>query len=403
MKILDIKVTGYKMLPNNFELNFLPKTKVGEMDLETEIADIDTNLHTFSTIAFVGSNSSGKTTTLTLINKIEGLLSNGQFEYTENDFNAEKILIEVIYYFDSYIYKYNCNLSKPGLLLNMSKQVLLCPINKEKLMKKKYNSKETKKELFYTNFTNVKKGESSINGNTISNLLLSTHSKTKYSTNAMYFPSDIPNRILLKSFLIAKKHLPPNLVSDFISVLDNSIENIGNIDKNQIENEETDRYKFKRKNKEERTLTSYELGNVLSSGTKKGLLLYSYVYLSLALGNTLIIDEIEKSFHKNLVDNIILLYNDSAINVKHATLIFSTHYLEIIDTLNRRDSIFVMHKDDGIIAADNMYEKYHFRSELSKSKQYNNNAFNTLLNYDLLMKIKREMIKATTRKTPNIK
>ena len=40
----------------------------------------------------------------------------------------------------------------------------------------------------------------------------------------------------------------------------------------------------------------------------------------------------------------------------------------------------------------NLYIDYKPRTEILKSKQFNNNTFNTLLNYELLMNLKR-MIK----------
>lgn len=43
------------------------------------------------------------------------------------------------------------------------------------------------------------------------------------------------------------------------------------------------------------------------------------------------------------------------INSKGAKLIFSTHYIEILDYLDRRDNIFITHKGTGIINIKNLY------------------------------------------------
>ena len=40
-----------------------------------------------------------------------------------------------------------------------------------------------------------------------------------------------------------------------------------------------------------------------------------------------------------------------------------------------------------------MYEKFDIRTELSKSRQFYNDAFKTSVNYDDLMSIKKEFIK----------
>lgn len=104
----------------------------------------------------------------------------------------------------------------------------------------------------------------------------------------------------------------------------------------------------------------------------------------------MVIDEIENSFHKNLVENIIGLFNDRTINTKNATLIFTTHYVEILDIFSRKDNIFVM-KKDIYIDNGNLAVNYKLRSELSKSNQFNNNTFGTLLNYNPLMDMKRSL------------
>ena len=135
-----------------------------------------------------------------------------------------------------------------------------------------------------------------------------------------------------------------------------------------------------------------ELVHFLSSGTTKGLLLYVTVIASLKYGFDLIIDEIENHFHKTLVENIINLYKDKSVNKFNATLYFSTHYCELLDLFNRQDNIWVCRADKKIVAK-NMYENFDIRVELSKSRQFYNDAFKTSVNYDDLMNIKKEFLK----------
>lgn len=109
-------------------------------------------------------------------------------------------------------------------------------------------------------------------------------------------------------------------------------------------------------------------------------------------GFDLIIDEIENHFHKTLVENIINLYKDKSVNKFNATLYFSTHYCELLDLFNRQDNIWVCRADKKIVA-ENMYENFDIRVELSKSRQFYNDAFKTSVNYDDLMNIKKEFLK----------
>ena len=110
--------------------------------------------------------------------------------------------------------------------------------------------------------------------------------------------------------------------------------------------------------------------------------------LSLVTGNDLIVDEIENHFHKTLVENLISLYKDKTINKKNATLIFSTHYCEILDMFNRRDNIYITRADEKV-RIYNMYKDYDVRPELLKSKQFYNNVFKTAVNYEALMDLKK--------------
>jgi AAA15 family ATPase/GTPase len=140
----------------------------------------------------------------------------------------------------------------------------------------------------------------------------------------------------------------------------------------------------------EETLSAMELYYRLSSGTTKGLVLYVLVVMSLINGFDLIIDEIENHFHKTLVENIVTLYKDKSINRKNASLIFTTHYCEILDVFGRQDNIYIT-KSDNKVNIFNMYRDFDVRPELLKSKQFYNDVFKTAVNYDALMDLKKEL------------
>ena len=135
---------------------------------------------------------------------------------------------------------------------------------------------------------------------------------------------------------------------------------------------------------ETRTVSDKELIYMLSSGTTKGMLLYILMAASLQQGFDLIIDEIENHFHKTLVENMISLYKDKTVNRNNATLIFTTHYCELLDLFNRQDNIYIAKSND-------MYDGFNIRSELLKSRQFYNNVFRTAVNYDELMQLKKEL------------
>ena len=83
-----------------------------------------------------------------------------------------------------------------------------------------------------------------------------------------------------------------------------------------------------------------------------------------------------------------MLIADNDINTKNAQLVFSTHYIEMLNLIDRRDLIiYVERKETGITATN--YYKYKFRSELSKSACFENEFFSKMVNYNDLINIKR--------------
>ena len=86
------------------------------------------------------------------------------------------------------------------------------------------------------------------------------------------------------------------------------------------------------------------------------------------------------------------MFNDEKINKYGAQIIFSTHYVEILDYLKRRDGIFITHKENGKINAKNLYSDYDVRTELLKSKQFDNNVFDTSFEYNKLLELKINLL-----------
>ena len=89
---------------------------------------------------------------------------------------------------------------------------------------------------------------------------------------------------------------------------------------------------------------------------------------------------------------MISLYKDKSVNRSNATLIFTTHYCEVLDQMGRQDNIWICNANSHIHLT-NMYEDYHIRTVLLKSKQYYSNAFRTAVNYEDLMALKKVLKK----------
>lgn len=85
--------------------------------------------------------------------------------------------------------------------------------------------------------------------------------------------------------------------------------------------------------------------NKESSGTKKIYEVLSAYFLVLRDGGLLALDEFDIHFHAMVLPKIIELFTNSAINIKNAQFIFTSHNTEIIDNLGKYRTILVNKED----------------------------------------------------------
>lgn len=378
MNLLKITVSGYKMLEDDFTINFVTKAKVSNDVDESEIIEIDENLYTYSIMALTGSNSSGKSTTLQLISSCILLMQTGRWIYNKRDFSSDCIKLHLEFYKDKVIHIYDSCI-KPSEVENMSEySISFCNIVNERLKSAQYLPTAGKRYLKELNFI---EDNENFYTNVEDTSALVYMCKDQFPIDYMGPFANNGNVVKRNFFSYFDNYFSNELTTAIIHLLDDSIEYI-------ISNKNNELIRFKRINEDEQLLTKLELLSVLSNGTIKGIELYIRIIKALKTGGMMIVDEIENCFHKNLVNNILFLLTDKSINKKGTQIIFSTHYVEILDIFKRRDNIFIMHKNKKI-EISNLYDDYDIRTEILKSKQFNNNTFNTLLNYDNLMKVKR--------------
>ncbi len=372
------------MLDDNFVLDFMAKARVYQEDKEKELIELDKGLYIFRSLAFVGSNSSGKSTVLSLMLKILMFLQTGRWEYIDREFNKDEITIKILFYLDGYLYRYVFGVDRIDDI-NLSSMNKYSPISKERLIRLKYDKIRGIKNVELIEFQ----------GEDVSDLfsasLNDTSAITKITKNNVvvddFNNNNVTNfneTIVRSTFFTSLNSCDKNLVSSIIKLFDESVEYITYYNNDYV--------CFKRVNEKEETLSSIELLSILSAGTFRGVELFIRCINALKHGKTFIVDEIENCFQKNLVFNLLFLFNDGKINSKGAQLIFSTHYVEILDYLSRRDNIFITHKINGKILADNLYADYKVRTELLKSKQFDNNVFNTSLNYKQVLEVRRNLL-----------
>lgn len=378
--LLKIKVSGFRMLSDDFTLDFLTRARVNSDDIEdysddSEIIKIDENLYTYNLIAFTGSNSSGKSSTLDLIKNVLTLVKTGRWLYRKNDFNKSSIKLHIEFYLDGIIYLYDTVILPIEEAVEGQIMSPFCKITDEITEYANYDGKCGK---HYLNSLNFFKDNHETKIDDTSTLIFICRDKS----NGYYLPEFSKNEVIVnKLFFESLNFLDEDLTKEIIRLLDDSIE--------YIHFDGSDSVVFKRFNNSQVIVTKKEMLGLLSNGTIKGIDLFIRTAMLLKTGGVMIIDEIENCFHKNLVNNLLFLITDKSLNKKNAQIMFSTHYVEILDIFDRRDNIFILHKVNNEVTIENLYDNYDFRTEILKSKKFNNNTFNTLLKYDQLMKVKR--------------
>lgn len=373
MKLLYVKASHFKNLQSDCTLNFIAKSKKTSEDKEYELQEIADGLFTFNTVAFIGKNASGKTTALELLDCCYSIL--GDFSLQDKNYSYDGLHLEMIFYHEDKIYKYTTDISSPSTLNNNEVTFL-----NQKLYQKTYYKSKLKTLLSDDDFTPVTNIGVLPEDTSIVFFVLK-----KKTTRAVYFNCDGEGVDTYRLMFNALKrfNLSAELLAKVLHLFDNNMNSLKMLDEHNYQIEI---------NSEKKITSDKELLHYLSSGTTKGLLLYVSVIASLRYGFDILIDEIENHFHKTLVENIINLYKDKAINSHNATLYFTTHYCELLDLFNRQDNIWVCRADKKI-SIINMYGEFNIRSELSKSKQFYNDTFKTAVNYDDLMAIKKELLK----------
>jgi len=377
MKLLKLKVpNGYKMLEKGFEINFLTKTRVDKESLNNDLLFLDDGPAYPIETAIVGKNSSGKSTTLDLIAHVLNLLFFGRVDAAGFEPN-ETLDLEVIFFERGFIYCYKASLVREDTIGNR-----FLAIKAESLEKGKMYV-HYRKDLSNAVFSKVPDFYPSEGGdNSFITRFFPNRTPFFYMTSHPDTNNDF-GQLISDLYSV----FPDALVTKLIHLFDDSIDYI----RPRIDNGKQSGYLFKRAGKKEMSVESNFLSKHLSTGTQRGVSLYGLSMILFHTGGHFVIDEIEKNFHKNLIGNLILMYNDKTINKSGASIIYSTHYSELLDETERCDNINILHREGCSISIKNMALDYDVRTDLLRSAQFDENTFDNLLNYNLLMDLREEL------------
>lgn len=372
MKLLKVCASRYKNCCDGFTVDLVARSKKTVEDKEYELQEIAEGLYVYSTAAFVGKNASGKTSAIELLHGCYSIL--GEFRLRDAYGQYDNTALEICFFHEGYVYRYTTVLrSAPGLGSQAN-------FTEQHIYRKKYYKSKAKGIYETADFE-----EMAGFGDLPEDTSLVFFVLKKKNTRGVYFHCDGEGTDTYPLLFRAMKTygIPKTVLTKVIKIFDDQIRDLDMVDEH--------RYRLVYQ-QEERELSDTELIHMLSSGTTKGVLLYLYAVAALENGFDLLIDEVENHFHKTLVENLISLFKDKSVNRKSATLIFTTHYCEVLDLFNRQDNIWIA-KSGEKISLENMYETYNLRPELLKSRRFYSNAFATAVNYEDLMALKKELMK----------
>ncbi|MCI5493911.1 MAG: ATP-binding protein [Lachnospiraceae bacterium] len=379
MRILRIEADGIFLFNGKVVIDFNAEQRIYP-DNAAMLCKAFGNTYTNNILSFVGVNASGKTTSLKLISFVMSLLNAEAI----NNIGA-KVVLERSQKVTLKIYFYDEKNKDVWLLetvIGVMKEEGAADrytILHEKLYTRKASSVTSKTNVFVFADNNLFK------------------SRDISQEQFIFLKDDVSIVIALgKTGNVFFRDLTEwtdfNILNSFgdfpmalIQFLDPSIEYIKfNADETELI------VKFKR---EKETISLRGIQNIshyLSSGTIKGLNVFMQAWVVLIKGGYFIIDEIENHFNKEIVATLIRFFMDKNVNKSGATLIYSTHYIELLDELDRNDGIYIIRNNGGV----SIQKLYHIlkRNDIKKSDVFQSGMLEgTVPSYEAFMRLKKVM------------
>lgn len=337
MRILKIAFQNIGLFEDGFELDFIARDRVTDKNY---VYNYQNKFFSQNVMALIGANATGKTSVLQLLNMAFEIVLKQQ---TLKNLLVPKGLIkdnsvmQVDFYSESRNEYYRLESTFEHKRVSESEDDLLSLMYSDEIFyKKKGTQVRNKKQT--TNFDE--------------NDIFSTRDELKNEVKFLRDDDSISFYLLESSNIDDRKSnislINENMMNFYrvtgsarmtdINIFDDSISAL------ELEDSQL-KVKFKNKNSELSCNAIPNQNYLLSSGTAKGGNLLFWLKGVIRNGGYLIIDELENHFHKRLVQFVIDLFNDKSINRKGATLIFTTHYAEILDSIERKDNIFILRRN----------------------------------------------------------
>ena len=380
MKILRITVQGLPLFKQELDIAFYAQQRVSEDDKETLFKLLSKpTVYLHAANAFIGINASGKTSVLKAIQLALHIVKNEPINHVDAKTilgGTNKAVFRICFYDAN---QNICCLETEITSQKTKAGDYVYSIVNEKLWEKPAASLQSKKAL--TDFAGLDpiatRNENEIFLSDDVSFIIAHNKKTQdtleicsllsyTNVNVLPFSEDIPLEV--------------------IAFLDPTIEKLYF---EQMEKKTFIHLKFK--GEDEIILNNaMDLEQYLSSGTIKGIITFSMVKEVLQSGGYLLVDEIENHFNKEIVTTLVRFFMDSRLNKKGGTLIFTTHYPELLDEYDRNDGIHIVRNRNGIMV-DNL-SNILTRNDIKKSDAYQSGFLDgTTPAYEAYMRLKKSL------------
>lgn len=341
MKILRVLFEKLPLFSNGkMEINLIATDRVTD---QTQVFYLNNSIYTQKLIAFVGINASGKTSSLKLLHFAMDIVINNNSLNNPNIKGRELVqdgtIMTVDFFHQNQYYELVSTIREKVVATDNPQKPKLY-FAEEYLKVKNKSTVTTRKEIFDFSEKNVSiTKRTSISPEVLAVLKDDTSiviRATKDNTISLVERINQTNINVLHTIGTT----PPVV----LNVFDSNIEELtgrNNIDDTSY------RVKFKKSDKAIVVNNVTELGNFVSSGTIKGQNIMADILNVLKSGGYLIIDELENHLNKEIIRMITDIFKDKDINRQGACLIFSTHYAEILDFMDRKDNIYVFRRQEN--------------------------------------------------------
>ncbi len=379
MKLLRITAEGLPLFKKKLDLTFYAQQRVAEEHRDT-LYQLFSNVYLNPASGFIGINASGKTSVLKVILLLLGIINNEPINHIESrDIlgDADKAVLNA--YFYSETNKEICRLETSISSSKSKTDGTTYRITSESLWTKGEADVTTRKGMLDFD------GKEPVMVRSNSENFLSDDVSIMIAVNKKS-GEHITVVDLLKFTNVNVLPLSEDIPAEVITYLDPTIESLRFDEKNK---KKLIRLKFY--DKDEITLSDpVELGNYLSSGTIKGMIIFTLAQEALREGGYLVVDEIENHFNKEIATTLMRFFMESDLNKNGGMLIFSTHYPELLDEYDRNDSIYITRNRSGI-TAENLSDILK-RNDIKKSDAYQSGFLEgTTPMYEAYMRLKKSI------------